>query len=149
MIKNRLMIIQLIVVLAVCSPFAVAVRAEDTVKVAVNVAKTGIKVESDVGMFIGAEFAAEKINSEGGLLGRRLELIYLDNRSTGLGAKQAAELAVEMNVIAVVGAGAAKSQSSHDHSFFNSSGDHIHRRLHFSSVLHGFIAGRYPWSLRL
>jgi len=103
MLRPGLIIMQVIFLLAGSN--AAALGAEDTVKVAVNVAKTGIKVESDAGMFLGAELAAEKINGQGGLLGKRLELIYTDNRSTPLGAKQAAELAAKMDVIAVVGGG--------------------------------------------
>ncbi|MFH1985317.1 MAG: ABC transporter substrate-binding protein [Pseudomonadota bacterium] len=52
----------------------------------------------------GARVAVNEINAGGGVLGRPLALVPIDNRSTPLTAKQAAEKAVKGDVIGVVGA---------------------------------------------
>ncbi len=51
----------------------------------------------------GAEIAVAEINHEGGILGRPLALIVLDNKSSALHAKQMAEKAIQRKVIGVVG----------------------------------------------
>lgn len=48
--------------------------------------------------------AAEEINNEGGLLERPVRLIVLDNKSTPIGSKLAAEKAVRLGTAAVIGA---------------------------------------------
>lgn len=52
----------------------------------------------------GVRFAVAELNTRGGLLGRPVELIELDNESTILGSRQAAEKAVSLKVTAVIGA---------------------------------------------
>ena len=59
--------------------------------------------------FYAARFAVEEINKKGGLLGKPIELIEIDNQSTALGSKAAAEQAVKDGVTAVIGG----SRSSH------------------------------------
>ncbi len=49
------------------------------------------------------DFCAEKINSSGGILGRKVEVLHLDNHNTPLGSKRAAEEAVKARVSAVIG----------------------------------------------
>jgi branched-chain amino acid transport system substrate-binding protein len=55
------------------------------------------------------KIATSEINKTGGLLGKKINLIFYDNNSTALGSKLAAEKAVKDGVIAVIGA----SWSSH------------------------------------
>jgi branched-chain amino acid transport system substrate-binding protein len=50
------------------------------------------------------QLAVEKVNQRGGLLGRPIELVLLDNRSTPIGSSLAAKKAVELEVLAVIGA---------------------------------------------
>lgn len=52
----------------------------------------------------GARVAIDKINAGGGVLGRPLALVPIDNHSTPLTAKQAADEAVKRGVVGVVGA---------------------------------------------
>ena len=54
--------------------------------------------------FLGVRIAVDRINSSGGLLGHPIELIELDNQSSAMGAKLAAEQAVKAGVLAVIGA---------------------------------------------
>jgi len=76
----------------------------DPVRIAAIYDATG---EASVGTakqdFHGAALAVEGINASGGLLGRRVELLPLDNHGTPLGARQAALQAVEAGAVAVVG----------------------------------------------
>jgi len=58
---------------------------------------------------LGARLAVQELNSQGGLLGKQVELIELDNKNTPLGSKAAAQKAVQEGVIAVIG----PSSSSH------------------------------------
>ena len=51
----------------------------------------------------GVRSAVEDINRKGGLLGRQIELIELDDNDTALGARLAAQKAIEAGVIAVIG----------------------------------------------
>lgn len=78
--------------------------AAEPAKIAAIFAKTGIAAKDNAPNFQGVSLAVEEINSLGGLLGRQLEVIELDNSSNSIGSKQAALKAVELNVAAVIGA---------------------------------------------
>jgi branched-chain amino acid transport system substrate-binding protein len=84
--------------------WSAAALGEDPVRVAAIFAKTGIAATNNLPHVRAVELAAEKINREGGVLSRPLELIFIDNKSSPIGASLAARKAVEMNVTAVVGA---------------------------------------------
>lgn len=51
----------------------------------------------------GAILAVNEINSTGGINGKKLDLVFFDNKSSAIGTKVAAERAVERGVIAVIG----------------------------------------------
>lgn len=53
--------------------------------------------------FRSARLAVDQINAAGGLLGRPLELLELDSRSTTAGARDAAQAAVAQGCLAVIG----------------------------------------------
>ncbi len=85
----------------------------DTKKTAATVAaiysKTGNAAYGSEFALTSIRLAVRGLNQDGGLLGRKIELIEMDNASTPLGSKKAAEKAVEMGVVAVIG----PSRSSH------------------------------------
>jgi branched-chain amino acid transport system substrate-binding protein len=83
--------------------------AAEPIKIAAIFAKTGVAAEMDVVYFPAVDFAVAELNHRGGLLGRLVEVVEIDDQSTPLGAKEAAEQAVKLNVTAVIGA----SWSSH------------------------------------
>ncbi|MFH0783523.1 MAG: ABC transporter substrate-binding protein [Pseudomonadota bacterium] len=83
--------------------------ASGTIKVAAIFAKTGEAVTGNTMIFDGLRFAMAEINNKGGLLGKTVELIEIDNQSTALGSKAAAEKAVKEGVQAVIGG----ARSSH------------------------------------
>jgi branched-chain amino acid transport system substrate-binding protein len=78
--------------------------ADHSVRIAAVYAATG---EASVGTalqdFHGAALAVDAINASGGLLGRPVELMTIDNASTPLAARQAAKQAVSAGVLGVVG----------------------------------------------
>ncbi|MDM8549590.1 ABC transporter substrate-binding protein [Desulfobacterales bacterium HSG2] len=81
----------------------------EPIKIAAIFAKTGDAKISTVQCFRGVSLGVEEINAQGGLMGRQIQLVELDNKSNAIGAKIAALNAVRQNVIAVIGA----SWSSH------------------------------------
>ena len=93
----------LLISLLISGIFAMA-EATETIKIAAIFAKTGIAGKDNAPNFEGVSLAVEEINGQGGLLGRQLEVIELDNSSNSIGSKQAALKAVELDVVAVIGA---------------------------------------------
>ena len=78
--------------------------AADPIKIGAIFSKTGIAAIHNAPLIEMLELAAEEINQEGGLLGRPVSLIVLDNESTPIGSKLAAEKAVRLRAAAVIGA---------------------------------------------
>lgn len=83
--------------------------AAESVKVASIFGFTGVAVQANEASARGVRIGVKEINERGGVLGRRLELVEIDNRSTPIGSKVAADRAVKENVVAIVG----PSWSSH------------------------------------
>jgi len=79
-------------------------KAAEPVTIAAIFAKTGIAAASNADTLAGVELAVEEINRQGGVLGRPLKLIVLDNRSTPIGSSIAAKEAVQLQPMAVIGA---------------------------------------------
>jgi len=77
---------------------------EDYIIIGINITLSGIKSENDEGVIIGATLAEEKINSEGGVLGKKIKVLFYDNKGTPVGAKIAAEKAIKEGAVAVIGA---------------------------------------------
>lgn len=74
------------------------------VEMGIIVAQTGKARDYGDAAIKGAQLAADEVNRQGGVLGRRLQLVIFDNRSSALDSKQAALKAVRHKVVAVVGA---------------------------------------------
>ncbi|MCF8062900.1 MAG: ABC transporter substrate-binding protein [Deltaproteobacteria bacterium] len=77
--------------------------AEEPVRVALILALTGIASEDNRPAVRAARLAVDEINRAGGVLGRPLELQIIDNLSTPLGSKNAADQAVQSKVAGVIG----------------------------------------------
>lgn len=78
--------------------------AVEPVKIGAVFSKSGIAASHNAPLIEMVELAVEEINNEGGLLGRPIRLIVLDNKSTPIGSKLAAEEAVRRGAVAVIGA---------------------------------------------
>lgn len=84
--------------------FAGAIEASEPVKVALILSKTGVAAQENTPAIQAAQLAVDEINSKGGFVGHKVELVVIDNKSTPLGAKAAAQAAIDLDVIAAVGA---------------------------------------------
>jgi branched-chain amino acid transport system substrate-binding protein len=73
------------------------------IKVASIYAHTGVAAAINSYSIIGVREAVEEINARGGVMGRRFELIEIDNMSTPIGSKVAAEKAIAKGVTAIIG----------------------------------------------
>ncbi|MBW2671054.1 MAG: ABC transporter substrate-binding protein, partial [Deltaproteobacteria bacterium] len=84
--------------------FSLPAVAAEPIKIAAIFAKTGIAATHNRPLVQVVELAVEEINNQGGLLGRPIELIVLDNKSSPIGSSIAAKKAVQLQVTAVIGA---------------------------------------------
>ena len=82
---------------------------KEPIPVAAIFSVTGPAAEANAPSILGVRFAVDEINQSGGIGGRPLNLLLLDNRSTPIGSKVAADQAVAARVAAIIGA----SWSSH------------------------------------
>jgi branched-chain amino acid transport system substrate-binding protein len=73
-------------------------------KIAAIFSLSGIAAAHNEPLIPMIELAVDELNQQGGLLGHPVELTLLDNQSTPIGSKMAAEQAVRLGVIAVIGA---------------------------------------------
>ncbi len=82
-------------------------EAAETVKVAAVMVKTGDAIQQIEGRatpaLIGVRYAIDDINKQGGLLGKQIELLEFDNKSSAIGARIAAEKAVKSGIVAILG----------------------------------------------
>ena len=78
--------------------------AAEPATIAAIFSKTGIAAASNADTISGVELAVEEINRQGGVLDRPLKLIVLDNRSTPIDSTIAAQEAVRLQSMAVIGA---------------------------------------------
>ncbi|RLC14522.1 MAG: ethanolamine utilization protein EutJ [Deltaproteobacteria bacterium] len=80
------------------------VFAEDTISIAAIYALTGRAAEANTSSLRGIHFGVEDINRQGGVLGKKINLLVIDNHSTPIGSAIAAEQAADAGVPAIVGA---------------------------------------------
>lgn len=78
--------------------------AADSLKIAAIFSETGIAASHNIPLIRMTKLAVHEINSNGGILGLQVELHVLDNGSTPIGSAVAAQKAIELDVIAVIGA---------------------------------------------
>ncbi len=84
-------------------PFSAAI-ASDSIKIAAIYAFSGPAAEANHSSVRGVRFAVDEINAAGGIAGRTIELLELDNQSSPIGSKVAADAAVKADVVAIIGA---------------------------------------------
>lgn len=100
--KSSFYALMIIFILILGIPFLI--RAEDPIKIAAIYAVTGVAAEANTSSLKGVRFAVDEINKHGGILGKKLELLVFDNKSTPIGSKMAADRAVQAKVTAIIGA---------------------------------------------
>ncbi len=89
-------------------PFFAPAASIDTearpIQLAAIFSETGLAAPHNLPLIEMTKLAVESINARGGVLGRPLQLLLLDNGSTPIGSALAARRAVTENVTAVIGA---------------------------------------------
>jgi branched-chain amino acid transport system substrate-binding protein len=96
--------IVVISILGLAGMFSLSANAAEPIKIAAIFAKTGIAGKDNAPEVQMVELSVEEINNQGGLLGRPIELIIIDNKSSPVGSSMAARKAVQLGVTAVIGA---------------------------------------------
>jgi branched-chain amino acid transport system substrate-binding protein len=92
-------------IVALAALAAVPVQAQETIKIGVNEPLTGAVAASGTYVTNGARIGAEVVNRDGGVLGKKLELVIEDNKSNPKEAVDAAEkLILRDKVPAMIGA---------------------------------------------
>ncbi len=91
-----------LLILILLLPFPV--HASDTIRIASIYALSGPAAEANHTSVEGVRLAVKEINASGGISGQAIELMELDNQSTPIGSKVAADLAVKYEVVAIIGA---------------------------------------------
>lgn len=89
-----------------CMTLIISLQAESTepIKIAAIFAQTGEAAKSNASSLQGLHIAIKEINEQGGILGKKLELLIFDNQSTPLGSKVAAQNARKAGITAIIGA---------------------------------------------
>lgn len=80
-----------------------AARAEDTFRIGLEGPLSGELAEVGQGMLRGAELAAEKLNDGGGIDGKQVEIVAIDDEADPDAGEAAAKAAIEEGLDAVVG----------------------------------------------
>jgi branched-chain amino acid transport system substrate-binding protein len=78
-------------------------RADEVIRVASIYAFSGMAALSQELSIKGVRSGILEVNNRGGVLGKKLMLIELDNKSSPIGTKVAADQAVKDNVVAIIG----------------------------------------------
>ena len=81
-----------------------SVFSADTVRIASIFAFSGVAASANEPSYVGVRYGVAEINKRGGILGKPIELVEFDTRSTPIGSKIAADQAVKANVVAIIGA---------------------------------------------
>ena len=79
------------------------VFGNENIDIAAIYALTGAAAEANAYALRGAGYAVEEINSQGGVLGKKINLFVFDNQSTPIGSTIAAKKAAASHVVAIVG----------------------------------------------
>ncbi len=90
-----------VAVLALCVPalFVCAVGAEETIKIGLLAPLTGKAADDGINVKNSVEMAVEKLNAEGGVLGRQVELVTYDDRAEPKDAVALAHKLIEQDKI--------------------------------------------------
>ncbi|MFO7783821.1 MAG: ABC transporter substrate-binding protein [Desulfatiglandales bacterium] len=78
--------------------------AGEDIQIAAIFAVTGPAAKANAHSLEGARLAVRELNRRGGVLGRQLKMVEIDNQSSPIGSKVAADKASRLEVTAIVGA---------------------------------------------
>src|SRR5215467_1238866 len=88
----------------VASPFVIAARGENPIKIGMVDPLTGVYAAVAQNEVIGAKLAVEEINAKGGVLGRQIELLIEDSANdVGIGVQKTRKLIERDQVSFIIG----------------------------------------------
>jgi branched-chain amino acid transport system substrate-binding protein len=87
----------------VATPAAVSAQTDDPVRIGLEAPLTGDQKSIGIGMLDGAKLAASQMNARGGLLGRKVEIVPIDDAADPATGKEAAAAAIAEGLDGVVG----------------------------------------------
>ena len=101
--RNTLLATILLLVIVIVTGWYSYVRQyQSAIKVGVMHSKTGVMAFSELGMIDAVQFAIDEINAGGGLLGRQVETVVVDGKSSPDVFAQAAETLIDEHKVDVV-----------------------------------------------
>jgi len=90
--------------LILCIVFSITpAYGSQTIDIAAIYALTGAAAEANAYALRGVGYAVDEINHQGGVLGKKINLLVFDNQSTPIGSTIAAKKAAAANVVTIVG----------------------------------------------
>ncbi len=102
---NLLVCLALLFSLSICcSGYSLAQSDEENIKIASIFSKTGDAATSNFLIMQAVRLAVDEINSSGGVLGKKIQLLEYDNSSSPIKSKLMARRAAKDGVLAVIGA---------------------------------------------
>lgn len=104
LINNTKPMIHFILIFASLLGLAQNSLGREPVNIAAIYSLTGLGAISNRSSVLGTRLAVNEVNTRGGVLGRNLNLILLDNMTTPIGSSLAANQAVKANVAGIIGA---------------------------------------------
>ena len=75
----------------------------NTIRIGLEGPLTGSQKETGIGMLDGARMAAKQLNAKGGILGKQVEIVPIDDQADPVTGDKAAEAAIASGLVAVVG----------------------------------------------
>lgn len=102
--RTRLLLVIGVVLLASFLQASEKPGEAGSVTIGVIFSQTGIAARHNLPLVEMITLTVDRLNRNGGVLGRNIELLVLDNKSTPIGALEAANAAVAARVAAVIGA---------------------------------------------
>lgn len=95
--------IKLLIIYSAIAFLHAAAFVKDTIDIAAIYALTGDVAEDNAGSVQGVRYAVDETNEQGGILGKKINLLLLDNHGTAIGSNVAAEQAARAGVTAIIG----------------------------------------------
>ena len=92
-----------LLVLAGCSSSSDSASSSKTVRIGVEAPLSGEQKDVGAGMLAGAQFAADELNATGGINGRQVEIVPIDDAADPATGVAAAEAAISAGLDAIVG----------------------------------------------
>lgn len=141
--STRRQVLTLAAAAALCA--AGPVLAQESIKIGINVERTGVGSSYGTHMLIAAQIAADEVNRAGGINGAKLELVVEDNRSSPEQAVIVTRNLERQNVFAMLG----PVQTTQCRTAFPAANRAMLPTISPGSSAPGLTAQNRPWTFRI